>query len=252
MVEGHIQVGILASVKLLRTKVELANAEQNLIEASNGLSLARTSFNNLSGRDIDAEVSVKDMPEMPEAGLACTLKMRPELKQIADSVKIAALGVRANKRSRFPVINAFASYNWTGDELFPDEDSWMAGLTLNWDIWDWGRKGSTISQARLKEEQLKDREALLKDRVALEVKKASLDLAASKKKVEVAKKAEVLAEETFRIMNLRFKEGLSTNTDVLEAQFLLVKARTDHQRALYGWHLSQAALERACGIPEDR
>jgi len=175
------------------------------------------------------------------------LKQRPELEQRAEGIKIAGLGLAAAQKSRFPVLSAFASYSRGGDELFDNEDSWMTGLTLSCDLWDWGRKRSRIEQAILLKEQTEDREALLKDRIALEIKGASLGLSASLKKIGVAERAVKAAKEAFRVMSLRFEEGLATNTDVLDAQLLLSKARTDYHQAIYDWYLNKAALERACG-----
>ena len=247
VVEKHVEVGILSSVELLRAEVELARAQANLIEAENGLSLARASFNSLLGREVEVGIKIEDLPGPSVVELPSTLKQRPELEQMAEGIKIAGLGVKAAQKSRFPILSAFASYSRGGDELFGNEDSWMTGLALSCDLWDWGRKRSRIEQDILLKEQTEDREALLKDRIALEIKGASLGLSASLKKIEVAEKAVKSAEEVFRVMNLRFEEGLATNTDVLDAQLLLSKARADYHQAIYSWYLSQAALERACG-----
>lgn len=252
MVEKHIEVGILSSVELLRAEVELARAQANLIEAENGLSLAKASFNSLLGREEDVEVKIEDVPKPPPvAGLPPILKQRPELEQMAENIKIAGLGIKAAKKSRFPILSAFASYSRTGDEFFGNEDSWMTGLTFSYDLWDWGRKRSRIRQVILQKEQIEDREALLRDQISLEIKRTSLDLAASSKKIEVEERAVKAAKEAFRVMSLRFEEGLATNTDVLDTQLLLSKARADYHRAVYSWYLSQAALERACGIREE-
>ncbi|MBU1487172.1 TolC family protein, partial [bacterium] len=146
-VEKHVEVGILSSVELLRAEVELARAQANLIEAENGLSLAKASFNSLLGREVEVEVKIEDLPGPAVAELPSTLlKQRPELEQRAEGIKIAGLGLAAAQKSRFPVLSAFASYSRGGDELFGNEDSWMTGLALSCDLWDWGRKRSRIEQ----------------------------------------------------------------------------------------------------------
>ncbi|MDD5101342.1 MAG: TolC family protein, partial [Syntrophales bacterium] len=68
------------------------------------------------------------------------------------------------------------------------------------------------------------------------------------KQVQVAKKAIEQAEENFRINTERYREQVGTATDVIDAQSLLTKARSDHDNSLGDYNISRARLERAMGI----
>jgi len=64
----------------------------------------------------------------------------------------------------------------------------------------------------------------------------------------VTKKAIEQAEENFRITEKRYKERVATSTDVLDAQTLLARAKSDYTNALGDYHISRAQLERAMGV----
>ncbi len=65
--------------------------------------------------------------------------------------------------------------------------------------------------------------------------------------VFVAQKSIDQAEENFRINSERYKEQVATSTDVLDAQTLLTKAKSDYFTALGDYFINQARLERAMG-----
>ena len=64
----------------------------------------------------------------------------------------------------------------------------------------------------------------------------------------VAEKAVTQAEENYRINIANYQEQMVTNTEVLDAQTLLVKAGTDRVNALADYHMSLAGLERAMWV----
>jgi len=56
------------------------------------------------------------------------------------------------------------------------------------------------------------------------------------------------AKENFRVTEDLFQQGMATNTDYLDANTLLVKAKTDYISALVDYKLAEAQLKRAMGI----
>jgi len=63
----------------------------------------------------------------------------------------------------------------------------------------------------------------------------------------VSEKSAEQAEENFRINTERYREQVGTATDVIDAQTLLTKSRSDHANALSDCAIQQARLERAMG-----
>jgi outer membrane protein TolC len=85
------------------------------------------------------------------------------------------------------------------------------------------------------------------DNIRLEVKSAYLDLQSSMQKMEVAKTVIAQAEENLRLQKLRYREGVGTATEVLDAVTLLTTAESNSWKALYGMKRAEAALLNAAG-----
>jgi len=96
--------------------------------------------------------------------------------------------------------------------------------------------------------QAKDAVVQVEDGISLEVKDAYLRLTEARDKIDVAKLAIEQAEENFRINQERFKEQVATATDVLDAQTLLTRAKSNYFNALSDYNIAWARLDRAMGI----
>ena len=55
------------------------------------------------------------------------------------------------------------------------------------------------------------------------------------------------AREAHRVVTDRYRQGVATNTEVLDAQVALVAAALDRTRAVAGTRLAEARLNRALG-----
>ena len=64
----------------------------------------------------------------------------------------------------------------------------------------------------------------------------------------VSEKVIEQAEENFRISEERYKERVSTSTEVLDAQTLLTRAKSQYANALGDYNINYAKLQRAMGV----
>jgi outer membrane protein TolC len=55
------------------------------------------------------------------------------------------------------------------------------------------------------------------------------------------------AEENYRVTNETFKNGLSLNSDLLDAEFALMQAKTNYIQSLADYELAKAGLEKSIG-----
>ena len=127
------------------------------------------------------------------------------------------------------------------------QKSWNAIIAFELDIWNWGRTKAKVRQAKSVINQNQDTLSLLKKTIELEVRNAFLNLQAAKNKILVAEKAVQQSREGFRMTELRFKEGMATNTDVLDATTLQSQAETNYYQTLYDCYLTEVVLKRVIG-----
>ena len=199
---------------------------------------------------------MKPVKESYEKLLELALQNRPEVKAAALAVKAKEKKLRLARSRYFPWLDLEAQYYRRGDTLdlsenpYGDRENVWVGLSLNWELWDWGIRGREVAAVRA---ELLSQKALLeeiKDRVKLEVREAYLGLRAAEKKIEVARSALSAAQENFRLNRARFREGLADTTDVMDAETLLTRAQTHEIAALAEYEIARARLSYAVGLPE--
>jgi len=85
------------------------------------------------------------------------------------------------------------------------------------------------------------------DNIDLGVNEAYLRTIESEQNIITIEKAIEQAKENLRITEERFKEQVSTQTDVLVAQTLQTDTMTNYYNALYDYKIAKAVLYRAMG-----
>ena len=253
------QVGIVSKSDVLATNTRLANAKTTLVEAKNAANLAEAKFNNHVGLPVstpivtaDKELSYAPYGISLESAKSYGVAHRGAIVQAAMAVKAAEENVGLADASDIPVVKANASRrmngaHWAGN----DSKDWSVGATLSWNVWDGGQSKANVSAAKAKLEKAKEAYAQTIDTVELQVQEAYLNLKAAEQKIKSTHAAVEAGQEDFRIKTLRYRSGVGTNVDVLDAETSLATARNNYVDALYNYNLSIATLEKAMGIPVD-
>jgi len=257
---NYYRVGLIPKNDLLQAEVELANGKQALVRAKNAVTLAKSQFNTLLRRDLSDGADVVDiltyqpMKQSYEACLETAKQNRPELKMAELAIAQAGKLVKAAQSDYFPAVSVSGNYARFGDNpsvsgsAYKDMESWTVMAVASWNFWEWGKTKYRVDAVRAKERQAADAARELQDRVCLEIKQAYLALEEDANQIGISQKVIEQAEENFRISEARYKERVARSTEVLDAQTLLTKAKSDYANALADYHISQAKLQRAMGI----
>jgi outer membrane protein len=258
--QNYFNVGMIPKNDLLHAEVELANGKQTLVKAQNAVELTKARFNTILKRKIFDPVEIVDVLkyqpfEKPlEECFDIALKNRPELKIASLRARQAGKLVNAARSEYFPTLSLVANYGRFGDNPsvagsdFKDAESWYMMGVASWNIWEWGKTKFRVDASRAKENQALGAQRELNDQIALEIKYATLILQEAEKQIAVSQIVIEQAEENFRISEERYKERVATSTEVLEAQTLLTKAKSEYANALGDYNINYAKLQRAMGV----
>jgi outer membrane protein len=257
--KNFYDVGMIPVNDLLKSEVELANAQHDYIKAQNDAKLARLSFNVLLSRSVDEPFEIEDIlvynPETPDydACLGKALKARPEIKALDLTDLQIDQQINQVKSKFYPEVAFTYNYIKAGDT--PDvsgsdlkkANSWQAIVGLSWTFWDWDKTRNSVRQNESQKRQLSQTLKTLEDSIKLELKKSTLDLKEAEEKIPTAQKAVEQAEENLRVSELRYKAQVTTSTEVLDALTLLSQARMNYYNALYDHNVARATMLRAVG-----
>jgi outer membrane protein TolC len=258
--DNYFKVGMIPKNDLLHSEVELANGKQTLVRAQNAVDFAKARFNTVLKRKIFTPVDIVDILDYQplkqsfEECLKIAQESRPELKVSSLKAEQAGKLVRVAESDYFPTLNLVGNYSRYGDNpslsgsYFQDAESWYVMAVASWNFWEWGRTKFRVDASKARENQAIDSAKELNDQITLEIKNAYLFLQEAENQIAVSKKVIEQAEENFRIAEERFKERVATTTEVLDAQTLLTKAKSEYANALGDYNINYARLQRAMGI----
>ena len=257
--EDYFQVGMTPKNDLLHAEVELANGNQAQVRAQNAVELAKSRLNTVLKRDIFTPVEVVDiltyqpLKQSFDECLNIARQSRPELKISSLKAEQAGKLVLISKSEYFPALSLVGNYARFGDHSyldgseFKDAESWYVMAVANWNFWEWGKTKFRVDASRAKENQAIEAAKELNDQITLEIKNDYLILQETESQIVVWQKVIEQAEENFRISEERYKEQVGTSTEVLDAQTLLTRAKSEYSNALGDYNINYAKLQRAMG-----
>src|SRR5262249_51194076 len=125
-------------------------------------------------------------------------------------------------------VNAGYDYASPNPRFFPKtnlwHDSWDASVNLSVSIWDGGRRGAQRAEAVAASRAAEARTAEFDRQVSFEVQQRRLEVDSSRAAIEAATDGVRSAVEAQRVVLERFRAGVVTNTDVLDANLDVLQA----------------------------
>ncbi len=256
-VNAQFKAGTVAKADVLATEVRLANARQSLVTAQNDYDVAVATLSSYLLLPADTIIRAQDQLTYQPYDLSlqnCTafaLENRPDVAAADYGIKQAESNVRSAKAGHRPTVNAVATKGLNGKSPFSDSysDSWTAGISANWNIFDNGVTNAQINSAKAALAAAEEDAAEVREQVQLEVQSAYLTLHAAEKNIATTQVAIASAEEDFKIAQLRYAAGVGTNLDVMDASDKLTQAKNNYYTALYTYNTAKAELNKAMGMP---
>jgi outer membrane protein TolC len=255
--KAFFDVGIVAKNDVLQAEVRLANAQQVLVVAESDLAKAKSNFNILLRRKVDAPLRIVDIlvynpfPLKFEESLDEALRLRPEVRAANLAIGQTQEAVKIARSELYPTISVAGNYNRLSDQatLSGDlsEDRWTIEGQATFTLFDWGKAINRVSESKVRVTQAEKAKSQLLDTITFEVKQAYLNLLQAEKNIGTAQKSIEQAEENLRMNEERYKYQVATQTDVLNAVTLLTQARTNYYGALSDFNVAKAQLERSMG-----
>jgi outer membrane protein TolC len=240
--------------ELLAVQVALADARQNRLRTANAAEIAQAAYNRRIGEPLDRVAELEEALPAPEALPADleplvqqALEQRTELAALGEQAKAYGQLARVERARLLPQVSVSGGYNYLENQFLDDEDFAMAGVGVQWALFDGGqarkRAAALERNRRAAEEQRADAESV----VALQVRQAWLGVEETRQRVQVTADAVDQAEENLRIARERYGAGLGTQTQLLEAETLRVRALTNRDNAVLDAGLARLRLARAVG-----
>ncbi|MBN2198411.1 MAG: TolC family protein [Candidatus Aminicenantes bacterium] len=260
-VKNLYEVGMASKFDLLRAEVQVTNLMPSLLRARNGLTQAEAGLKTLLGLDLEQPVTFTGVMEFVplepdlENCTAAALLNRPELNQMLYQKRMAAEMVKMSRAAGLPTVAISGAFNYWADAFDFRKNTWQdyysINLVFSLPLFTGFSTSAQVGQSKSLLRELEQTHRGMVDMVKLEVRQAILNLNHARETLRSQEKNVEQAEESVRIAELNYSEGLATSLDVNSVQVALAQARTNRSQALYDYVMSQAQLRRAMGAEDE-
>ncbi len=255
-VEDMFKSGSIARNDYLAAAVSLADVEQGRLQASNRLDLARAAYNRALARSLDAAVNLDAKlpgidPDLDVVSLstltAIAMQNRVELAALdaaADAFRYQSQSARASARPQLGLIGGYMALQ---NDFLNRDEFWMVGVGLNWTLFDGGQARKKASALLFREKAIRQEQQNLRSHVELQVRQAWLRLNETTERKRLTERAVEQAAENLRVVRDRYRNGEGTNTEVLDAEVLRSRSRSNHDNAGFDARLALYEIARGVG-----
>ncbi|HHD56540.1 MAG TPA: hypothetical protein ENK89_02535 [Desulfobulbaceae bacterium] len=156
------------------------------------------------------------------------------------------------KAGYLPTADLFAGYQV--DQGYVNEtgsgNSWMAGVRLNYNLYEGNRTQAAIAAATADLARAKELRRKMALAVSLEIEQAQLALKQAEERLVVTDKQVRLARESAHLFRERFKEGVILSSSLIDAENRLTDALVHASLARAAKKIAIADLRRAAGLAQ--
>lgn len=260
-VRNRLNVGLVPPNDVLSTEAQRSREQVLLIEARNILENSATDLRRLIDAPPDTPLEIDEATLAPlpiSAATAASLVDRARADRSdrrAIDIRILAARERetAAAAGRLPSMAVTGGYDYArpNPRIFPRADewspSWDLSVNVNWAFWDSGRVKADVAEAVANRKAIEERLLEFDTVLAADVRQRRLDLESALAAIPAAEDGVRSATENRRVVGERFTAGVATNTELLDAQLVLLQAELDRTRAIASARLASARLDRALG-----
>jgi outer membrane protein len=250
------QAGRATRVDVLQAQTAYSQALLNRTRAEGDAANARAGLANALGLRADRAFTLAAPPSLDDFALAeqaverliDTAKLgRPELLAAQAQVRAAESNLRAAQAADRPTISLFGSAGATQASPGADPLSGAIGVRLQVPLFTGYRSAYQVRSAREQiETRLAERDRL-DNLVSLEVWQSWRQLETEGQSYRTTLDLVASAREAYEAALARYRAGVGTLIDLLNAQSATASADFQRIQAQYNWYLAKAALVRALG-----
>jgi outer membrane protein TolC len=247
----RFDAGSLLKQDLLNLELQQSRAMENLIQSRHVLQLTQRSFLNLLGLKEGQVILDHDSTSNQEIPKSIDYQNRQELKRLDGYEQAALAELKKAQGGKLPTVDTFVSYQMdTGTVLDESGDSWMAGVQMNYILFDGRKSSSQITQAQLKLKEIHHLRKKTELILNLEVQQALLDYEQAKQRLTVTNKMVEVAEEVIRLSRARFSEGVILASDLIDFEMRLSDAQARQVAATAAYQVAIANLRKVTGVDQ--
>ena len=257
LTEDRVRQGISAPLEANRAQQQVNSLQQQQQEAEQDYIEAKLALANTLQAKITSDFDVEDnaaygteLTQDRESAIQSALASRPDYRADEANVKAAELQVQSVKAYRLPTISAGFSDGQSGETPVRNQNTYRLQGNIDVPIFTGGRIRGQINEAEGALREAQSTLDHLHSQIEAEVLTAMAGVEWALKQVTTSAGNVQLSRQEVELSRQRFTQGVTDNTEVVNAQDRVSRADDARVRAMYMLGLARANFARATGVAE--
>ncbi|MFY7742496.1 MAG: TolC family protein [Flavobacterium sp.] len=248
LVNNYFKQGMLQKTDVLDVQVRVN-------EITNQLSYAKSNVRNASDYlafllNEDTKGGIYKPVENLENEINPTLEnaqlstSRKDFLAMEKSTEVYKNMMKSGKMSFLPRLNAFGTYELYDTEIFQfGANGYTVGAQLSWNLFDGYKSIGKFEKSKVEFQKAETEAEQYKKQSQLELNKTNRQLADAQNKVAISKLAFEQTQESFRIRQNRFAQGLEKTSDLLMTETQTAQKELEYLQAVFEYNFTKMYLE---------
>ena len=247
--------GMISRSEKLYVEFKMSEAERDLQNAQSQVETIAAALNSTIGQTDDYQpvtaMFILERIEPLDHFRSLAAERNPLLDQVDQKRRLAYEGVRAQRSSFLPQVVAMGGMSFYDYQVSKVLPRWAVGVGVNFKLFDGLNreyKYSAAKQTVRRVEALQDKAG---NDISVLVEKLYNQMENYRTQMASIEASLAFAEEYLKTKNAAFLEGMSSSTDLIDAELNLAKVKTERIEAAYRYDVSLAQLLEAAGISDE-
>ena len=219
--QSMINVGYAKKVDLLEVQSKKGNVERLIAQMASNKKLLYHYISFLLNREVNAVKTPKDEMEVPNYSDEDILDNNLDIKRASTGLEIRKDMVGVSKSAYYPMVGAFAELATADDNFLGDANdhaSYTIGARLTWNLYNGGIDNAKLEKTQIEHLKTQTQVQLAKEGISLQIAKIRTEIQTFDGETVSLTKELALANEIYRNYEARYKENLSSMSDVIIKQ----------------------------------
>jgi outer membrane protein TolC len=247
LVENYFKQGMLQKTDLLSVQVRVGEIANQLQYAKSAIQNASDYLAFLLNEDTNGGVykpiETLENEMQPQTINVLLPSSRKDLVAMEKSSEAYKSMMQSGKMSFLPRLNAFGSYEIYDTQFMQfGASGYTLGAQLSWDLFDGYKSIGKLEKSKVEFQKAEVETEQYKKQSQLELNKASRQLIDAENKVNVSKLAFEQTEESYRIRQNRFTQGLEKTSDLLLTETQMAQKELEYLQAVFEYNYTKMYL----------
>ncbi len=257
LVEEKYREGIVPKYEFLRARAQLRQARADLIKAESDYRTSLNSFKNLLGitEDVELEGDLRKVSFRVENPKKLLLERNTSLLVLKRTLLVRRESVNLKRADYYPKLSFFANYNvenvmdFRGGRLVEDTRSgYSFGLNLDFTLFEGQKRGARVMQEKLEELKISEEIKFKEKELLNQLDSLLSQLRALEEELLAREDALLASEESLRNATERYREGVGSQVELLEARRNYENAKLLYLQSIYNYNALVADIKRILGL----